>query len=628
MLDLISVWVDYKRHKKKQQQIQEFLPPAHSYDTIGSYLNETTQNHGYSWTGINPLINYANTTMQEAQKSVFIDNFRLSAEAIKFLTEQGVAADIDTLQKVAIHFKPLDFTKTVFALGGMGSGKTEFFFSILNDNIGYRNFRRIIIHDPKGDYTEKLYRSGHDYIFNPYDKRGAAWDIWADMRAYPALMVSFLKNLIESQTQKEDFFSSSAVNLLKEFFMETHFSEPDSSSANKWRSVLDKIDGYRKQSAGKPTEGSIYSTMALAIEPLRLLAFVSVKQPKNQFSVRHFLDNSGAKLFLLNNPAYSTVLNALFVGFLSVLTEALLSQPDTKEDLSLLVLDEFLSLKFNAETKTKVLTQIRSKGGALLLGAQFLPKENKLEQQLLDSSRFALIFFRLSDLETVNHIQDIFGEIEYQRYDRSYNEGSNNSWEGSNGRNEGTSVSTSLQRRKFLKPELLQSMPKYHHIIFIPEDNITYLGYTPLVNQEKVNSSFVQRDLAEFYQRPFNVIGDQPPPEPLKPPRASSSMPVKPNRTEPNDSPKKPIAEPDPVLDLQVDSLGNEYSRRKTLLAKKRYGREALAKMYVELKGARSENEEANIISKHGLRRVSLEVLFREFIKIAASERAEKSNKT
>jgi hypothetical protein len=622
---LIIMWVFYK-YKKKWQQIEEFLPPPHSYENLGSYINETTQKHGYSWTGVNPLITYINAKNCGVGKNIFIDNFMFAKEAKAFLHSQKHGQDVDELQKVAMRFCPRDFTKTIFVLGGMGSGKTEFFFSILNENWGYRHFKRVIIHDPKGDYTEKLYRSDQDYIFNPYDKRGAAWDIWSDMYTYPTLIVSFLKNLIDSQIQKEDSFSSSAVNILKEYFMDIHFSAKTKSSIEKWRILLDKIDTYRKQSAGKPTEGSIYSTMALAIETLRLLAFIATTNPKKQFSIRYFLSSSGSKLFLLNNPAYSASLNALFVGFLSVITEALLSQPDTTANLSLLVLDEFLSLKFNQETKTKVLTQIRSKGGALLLGAQFLPKENKLEQQLLDSSRFALIFFRLSDIETINHIQEMFGEIEYMHYGQSISEGeSSNFGFGSGGFNigsghsEGTSINKSLQKRKFIKPEMLQSMPQYHHITFIPEDKIIYLGYTPLVQLEKVNRAFVQRDLALFYQKPFNVVDDVSLQE--KNNREKTNTTPKPTNSSQSNSPQSTASQTREENDIQVDSLGNEYSRKKTLAALKGYDRNARMKMYNELMTAKTKPEEEALIMKYGLRRVSLEVFFREFIRKSAQER-------
>jgi len=623
------MWALFK-DKKKQQQMEEFLPPLHSYENLGSYLNETTQKHGYSWTGTNPLITHINAKDCGIGRGIFIDNFMFAEETKAFLHSQNCGQDVHEFQKTQMRFCPNDFTKTIFALGGMGSGKTEFFFSILNENWGYRHFKRVIIHDPKGDYTEKLYSPDQDYIFNPYDKRGAAWDIWSDMHAYPALIVSFLKNLIESQTQKEDFFSSSAVNIIKDYFMETHFSAKDKSSLEKWHILLDKLDTYRSQSAGKPTEGSIYSTMALAIETLRLLAFVATSNPKKQFSIRYFLSSSGSKLFLLNNPAYSAPLNALFVGFLSVITEALLSKPDTTEDISLLVLDEFLNLKFNPETKTKVLTQIRSKGGALLLGAQFLPKENKLEQQLLDSSRFALILFRLSDLETVNHIQEMFGEIEYTHYEQRLTEGKSSNWGflplgSGGGSSEGNSINTSLKRRKFIKHEMLQSMPQHHHITFIPENKIIYLGYTPIVKLEKINRAFVQRDLALFYQKPFNVVGDLPSRKKndsnkSEKPRKIIPKPTKTTKTIPTIAPQ--VQEEN---DIQVDSLGNKYSRKKTLAAMKGYDRNTRMKMYNELINAKTKQEEDALIIKHGLRRVSLEVIFREFIRKSAQERIAKN---
>jgi len=616
------MWGIFK-NKRKQQFMEDFLAPPHSYDNLGSYLNETTQRHGYNWTAANQLVTYINYKKCGIGKEVYIDNFMLAEETKAFLHHHDAKQDIENLQKMQIRFCPIDFTRTILALGGMGSGKTEFFFSILNENWGYRHFKRVIIHDPKGDYTEKLYHPEQDFIFNPYDKRGATWDIWGDMHSYPALIISFLKNLIESQTQKEDFFSSSAINILKDFFMEVHFSSKEKNSLEKWNLLFEKIESYQKKSMGKPTEGSIYSTMVLAIEPLRLLAFIQTTNSKKIFSIRYFLDSSGSKLFLLNNPAYSVPLNALFVGFLSVITEALLSKPDTTDDISLLLLDEFISLKFNSETKTKVLTQIRSKGGALLLGAQFLPKDNKLEQQLLDSSRFALIFFRLSDVETVNHIQEMFGEIEYIHYEQRYMEGKSSSFgipfNASSGSNEGLSIDTSLQRRKFLKQDMLQSMPPYHHITFIPGDNVIYLGYTPLVPLKKLNLAFSQRDLSDFYQKAFNVIDKQFLPKKKTKVIEHKSQKIIPKRVNTSQTLLTPPQMQ--INDIQTDSLGKQYSRKKTIAALKGYDRNARMKMYNEIISVRSKDEEEQLILKYGLRRVSLEVLFREFIRKTAQER-------
>lgn len=243
--------------------------------------------------------------------------------------------------------------------------------------------------------------------------------------------------------------------------------------------------------------------MEITLENFKLLAYLEKIESKT-FSITNFLESKNVTLFLLNNAAYSKKLNPLFTGFIAILIEALLSKPDTKSDLTLFLLNEYLSLNFDIDIRIKLMTQVRSKGGCLILGTQYIPKDKIQEQQLLDSSRYALYLFRIGDKETIQHLQYSFGDIfyEYINSNWSFNRSSTSSINIMNFSNtSGTTVgqSTNLHRRQFLTPEMLQSIDKFHHITFIPEENLLYLAYTPLISVDKSAQSFIKRNLSKFY---------------------------------------------------------------------------------------------------------------------------------
>jgi hypothetical protein len=546
-----------------------------------SYYNYTDQQLGYSWTPISKI------RESVTGKSLNIDRFRFFPEISQPLQGDGSEKHQQRYDKatsgaeqVQTSFEPLDFTKTVLAVGGMGSGKTEFFNAILHQNARFDHFRRTVIHDVKGDFVEKFYNPATDFIFNPYDQRGFAWDIWEDMNEYEGLITSFIKNLIESGIKEADFFSSSAARLLNEFFLKAHFENRGRSHSVKWAAFFDLIEDYEAQGEEDKTKSSIYATMELAIEHFKMMRWLQ-EQDAPPFSIKDFLAGTG-NLYLLNNAAYSKKLNPLFTGFVALLIEVLLSRPDTKTDLTLLLLDEFLSLKFDEDTRLKLLTQIRSKGGCLLIGIQYIPKDDKKAQQLLDSSKYALIMFRVNDHETVKHMIETFGKVQYvaKRVTNS------RAAKGGGSR----SVSRSVEERPFITTDMLQSMPPYHHLTFIPDQKIVYLGYTDLADLSKIGNNFEKRDLEGFYKALYEK-------------KETTTM---------NETP-----EPETNSDTGVDSEGVEYSISATSAALEKYPNiEQRIEIKDYLDACESFEEYNQVIEHYGLDDVSIEAFIEDVAEV------------
>ena len=473
----------------------------------GSRLNPRRLLNGYLWSTPKQLKNFST----QPKNTVYIDEFRYYPDTRKALNFNSVSK---TEKETVVNFAPLDFTKTILVLGGMGSGKTEWILSIANQR---DQFRRQFFHDTKGDFTQKLYDPVTDFIFNPYDSRSVVWDLWTELEANETLAVAFFKSLLSAAAKKDDFWSVRSGDIISDIALEV-FDDETISNDKKWLALANKIDVWLNDAAtgDGATKKSLAETVEMVKDVCYLMAFQEHSGAR-RFTIKEWLATD-TRLFLLNNPAYAEKLTPLFTGFIAVLSSILLSKSDTKEDLTLITLDEFFALRFDEITRSNLLTQVRSKGGCLIIGAQYMPLKDKAEQQQIDSSRFAMILFQINDGETIKHVSSLFGSVEFMRTDVSVSEGTSNSAGSSSagqahgigavmvlpfllfgsGKNksESKNISTSERERKedFLTPEMLASMPQYHHITYIPSEKIVYLGYTQQSNIEVKNENFISID--------------------------------------------------------------------------------------------------------------------------------------
>ncbi|MDD3466423.1 MAG: type IV secretion system DNA-binding domain-containing protein [Campylobacterales bacterium] len=466
--------------------------------TAGSMLNPRNLLSGQRWTTPQELQEFS----APPEKTVFIDEFTYYNT-----TKQALGLDLEKLhvnEGTRIKFKPLDFTKTVLMLGKMGSGKTEAIISIARQ----KQFNRIFANCVKDDLMQALYEDG-DIIFSPYSTNSWTWDLWAEMDANEAVALAFFKNLLTSQTGKAndgDFWSNRAAQVLNEIALKVW--QTNQTAAQKWHNLAAelklKIDLMLKEGT---TQASLASTMQIATDIIYLLAFRAQEPNARFFTLNDYFDGS-RNLFMLNNQAYSSTLTPLYTGFTAAAVSILLGRPDTKTNLTLFLLDEYFSLAMDVETQTSFLTLSRSKGGCIILAAQMLPKDNKKVQQLVDSSRYALLAFALSDDETIKHICGQFSDIEYTKIEKSINGSTNSGSSGaffkksrSSGRSSGFNISVRENKKALITPEMLNSqMPKYCHLTIVPDDDLLYLGYTPAVDYRSTNIAFEKINTAKIYE--------------------------------------------------------------------------------------------------------------------------------
>lgn len=427
----------------------------------------------------------------ENREKVFLDFFmfdeRYSAHSNDRVPEAFRSIAVDAI----------DLTRSLVCLGKMGSGKTKFFESILLQDWAYN---RAIIHDLKGEYVEKFYNDERDIIFNPYDSRGQIWDMFADMRRNPALIAKVARGMVFAVNTAGDFWTTAPANVLSKIFSKAI----SGYRGSEYDVVRQEIEKYRQKAleSDDKTALSISNTLEILNEIFKLLAHLQIVEGVKSFSIYEFLERKyKQKLFLLNSPAYYEAVSPLFSSFLSTLVALMLSRDDTKEDLTLILLDEFLSLKIEQSDAQALFTAVRSKGGQLLIGSQFLPVtgNDSWKSQLILSSKFALVLFPIADEKTIQIISNAVGEQEFiyvstnrstsvskspgmlmTQTTTSYSEGYNEQ----------------RQTAKFITSKLLSTIPKYHHITFL--NDFIYLGYTPDWKLEKVDENFIQRDLSSY----------------------------------------------------------------------------------------------------------------------------------
>jgi len=138
---------------------------------LASYPNFQSQSRGYKYTTPAQLKLFS----LQKENGVTLNHYAFYNEAINFSDLSTNPILRQELQKIEIKINALDFTKQLFIIGAMGSGKTSFILNLVSQNLDYSKFKLMTFNDTKGDFTQKLYDPETDIIVNLYDRRAKAW---------------------------------------------------------------------------------------------------------------------------------------------------------------------------------------------------------------------------------------------------------------------------------------------------------------------------------------------------------------------------------------------------------------------------------------------------------------------
>lgn len=466
---------------------------------MGSYPNPARVRSGLVWTKFYTIKNKFSKT---PKRCVYIDNFRIDNKT------KYVAKILDWKVKQAeefeVHFAPINFTKSNLVIGKMGAGKSQFYYVMIDQNW----YNRAIIHDAKGDFTSIFYVENRDIIFNPYDTRSSIWNIWQET---PTVVSMFFQDYLSAiKGGEKDFFTASAIDRFNQIFGKVYFNDTITDNKQKFFAFKQELSAYieNAKNGDQKSEKDVASTLELGLNIINLMIF-RVFDGAKLFTLDEFFNKNGqAKLFLLNNPQYASELEPLFTGFISAFSAFHASKEETKTNLTLYLLDEYLTFvkSMNDTTKKRLHTVIRSKGGCLLPAIQYLPQDEELVK-LLTSNNYAIICFASLENDTNNTIKKIVGEVEYEKI--SANGILNQNHIPKNQNTFQTNNQIELVKTQIIDNTQLATLAqKFEHITIVPEENVMYKGYTkPNPNLKETHQMFMAYDLKSFMKAKLKIQG-------------------------------------------------------------------------------------------------------------------------
>ena len=471
-----------KQYKKANDRVYYFAAWE-----MGSYANFYAQSEGNSWT----KSIYVKSVLKDKGGYLFIDRFRFDQSVKRFFKFFSLRKRFENFN---CYIDPKELVKSGIVFGKMGSGKTEFYNTLIEQDA----FDRYVINDIKGDFVQKFYNKRKDIILNPYDQRGKIWDFFEEAKESSFVVEIFLTNLFNSLAgDKKDFFSASAKERYMRLFNEINFKHSEKSSKEKMDLFVRELKKYfiEVKKSGRTSEADVASTMKITFEFFDYLNFC-MKNDIETFTIKEFLRKKNCKLFLLNRDDQKSKLTPFYTGFLAAFTAVMLSQPDNKENLTLFVLDEYLSFAKNLDDETLegLHTRMRSKGGCLLPGVQFFPgyREENITQKMLNSASFWFLFEGI-DQYTLDRLNKAAGKVKYQRENVDLVKK----------RKDLANTTFQTQEADLLNPTIFQNLSEnYEHITFMPSSKIMYKGYTPRIEFKNANEQFIQSDnIGAFYRR-------------------------------------------------------------------------------------------------------------------------------
>jgi len=164
---------------------------------------------------------------------------------------------------------------------------------------------------------------------------------------------------------------------------------------------------------------SIYSTALIGFRDI-ISTELGSRRSGRSFTIKQLLDWKG-RIFLLNSPVCAEEQRGpLTLMLTAFLMEALL-RPDVPEGelTAAAFIDEALSFNLPPEVERAIFTQSRSKGVAIIAGAQRLPNIRQGERGEWSVQAGHLFGMRTGDLDTRNSLSERLGNIIYEEEQNS-----------------------------------------------------------------------------------------------------------------------------------------------------------------------------------------------------------------
>lgn len=370
-------------------------------------------------------------------------------------------------------------------VGEPGSGKTKTIQLLLRSVLGTihpGSNRRAILYDAKRDTFSTLASfklACPVRTLHPFDARGWAWDIAADVTD-PMLAIEIATILIpEKMGEHQPYFPNAARALLSGVMESLHRAAPGAWTlrdvvlslryARRVRQLLKTSKDTRHLIAKYVTDKTSDQDVASTIEnSMRRLSFVAAgwdAAGERKMSLRDWVENGESVLILGRSPLIESTFVELNRAILFRLAQIIRDQPnsdratDGKPERQTWVVVDELSEAGKLDGFNALLKEGRSKGACVVLGFQDLHglEETygpRLGRELVGICRNKA-FLRTTDPDTQKYASECFGaqEVDLPRISSSKNWGSTSGREFSSNQ----SQNHTLSYQRLTQPVVLAS---------------------------------------------------------------------------------------------------------------------------------------------------------------------------
>lgn len=346
-------------------------------------------------------------------------------------------------------------TSHILVTGTSGAGKTVALHSLLKDIRSRRE--RVICFSPSGDFIRSFYRGDSDVLLNPFDARCPSWSLWDDCpRPYDYDLIAGA--LVPDPVNVPDPFwntaARTAISSLAQVMARRGERDIDRFlellSTVSLSSLHQYLRGTEAAALLDPdAEKPALSIRSTAVTYARALKYLP--HGRQAFHLREWvLDEDNDRWVFLNatDPQMAAV-RPLLSMWLEILTNALLSLPESSDRRIWLVIDELPSLH-KIPSLQDFLARARKHGGCGVIAFQTISQMREAYGKDAAESIAGLcstwLCLRQPHHDTAKWVAQSFGDAEILEANQGLSYGANDMRDG---------VSLSNQRRT--RPLILDS---------------------------------------------------------------------------------------------------------------------------------------------------------------------------
>lgn len=358
-----------------------------------------------------------------------------AAAATKLLRSSGCASDV-TLGGVPI-VRDTE-TSHILVAGTTGSGKTQLLQELLR-SIRARG-ERVICFSPSGDFISAFYREGTDVVLNPFDNRCPRWNLWGDCPNpydYDALAAA----LIPNEGKADPFWNNAARKVLSSAAMEFQRRKREDLQALLEILTVAPLEDLHRflnrtqagpllDPASEKTAVSVRSNVASYVSALHYLP-----ETGEPFGLRNWARNGADGQWVFLNAADDQLqsVRPLLSMWLEILTNALLSLPESRTRRIWLVIDELPALQ-TIPSLEHFLARARKHGGCAVLAIQGMSQlEDRYQRegaQTITNLCNTWVAMAQKDPNSAKWLANSFGQVEVVEANQGLSYGANEMRDG------------------------------------------------------------------------------------------------------------------------------------------------------------------------------------------------------